>query len=203
MRQTALGFIFLLALSSCATSGGNVRDPGGSPVKRVDPSQTSRGEGTGIGSQDLQEVTDKMVRSILGTPAIANAASPPTVALLPVSNDTRFAINKQLFTMRIKALLNTQCTGKVKFIARDRIESVERERELKRAGQVGTSGDQVLAGADYFLTGELTGLSQSASNGHSDYVLFTFRLINAETSVEEWENFHEIKKEGLEDAAYR
>jgi hypothetical protein len=68
---------------------------------------------------------------------------------------------------------------------------------------VGSSGDQVLAGADYFLTGELTGLSQVASTGQSDYVLYTFRLINAETSVEEWENFHEIKKEGLEDAAYR
>ncbi len=60
-----------------------------------------------------------------------------------------------------------------------------------------------MAGVDYFLTGELTGLSQASSTGQSDYILYTFRLINAETGIEEWEEFSEIKKEGIEDAVYR
>jgi len=60
-----------------------------------------------------------------------------------------------------------------------------------------------VAAIDYFLTGELTGLSQASSSGRSDYILYTFRLIDAETGLEGWENFDEIKKEGLEDAAYR
>ena len=187
-------------LTGCATS---VQNPAGILPREVSPANKSLGEGTGIASQDLQQVTDKMARSIIGTPAIASAAAPPTIALLPVRNDTRFPINKQLFTMRIKALLNTQCQNKVKFVARDRVEDVERERDLKRQGVVGSSTEGVLAGVDYFLTGELTGLSQVSSTGQSDYVLYTFRLINAETSIEEWENFAEIKKEGLEDAAYR
>lgn len=188
-------------LVGCATT--TVQNPRGIAPRVVDPGSTSLGEGTGIGSQDLQQVTDKMTRSLLGMPAIANATAPPTVALLPVRNDTRFAINKQLFTMRIKALLNSQCRGKVLFVARDRIEDVERERELKREGLVGSSGQGTLAGVDFFLTGELTGLSQSSSSGQSDYVLYTFRLINAETSIEEWEDFAEIKKEGLDNVAYR
>lgn len=192
--------ISVVFLTGCASSGpGKV----GVLPHRVDPSQRSLGEGTGIGSQDLQEVTDKMARTILSTPAISAAQAPPVIALLPVRNDTRFAINKQLFTMRIKALLATQCQGKVKFIARDRIEDIEKERQLKREGAVASGPQGNLAGADYFLTGELTGLSQSGSTGRSDYVMYTFRLINAETSIEEWENFHEIKKEGLEDVVYR
>ena len=202
MRRSVKSLVLCAGLVGCATTS-TVQQPAGVAPHRVDPSQESRGEGTGVGSQDLQEVTEKMARSIMSTGAVSDASNPPTVALLPVRNDTRFPINKQLFNMRIKALLNTQCKGKVYFIARDRIEDIERERELKREGSVGTSGDQVLAGADYFLTGELTGLSQSSSTGLSDYILYTFRLINAETSVEEWEDFHEIKKEGLEDAAYR
>jgi len=169
----------------------------------VAPDQKSLGEGTGIGSQDLQSVTDKMARSILSTPAIAGAQAPPGVRVLPLENDTRFVIQKELFNRRIKALLNTQCQGKVLFVARDRIESVERERELKREGLVGTSAQGIMAGVDYFLTGELTGLSQVSSTGQSDYILYTFRLINAETGIEVWENFDEIKKEGLEDAVYR
>ncbi len=196
------GLFALLVVALVLTALGCASNKGVAP-RRVDPGQASLGEGTGIGSQDLGEVTDKMARSILSTPEIANAPTPPVIALLPVTNDTRFAINKDLFNKRIKALLNTQCQGKVKFIARDRIEAVERERELKREGQVTSGAEGDLAGADYFLTGELTGLSQAASTGRSDYVLYTFRLIDAETSIEVWENFSEIKKEGLEDAAYR
>lgn len=144
-----------------------------------------------------------MARQIMSTPSIASAQNPPVVVILPVMNDTRFTINQQLFTRRLKALLATQCGNKVMFAARDRIEDVERERDLKREGLVGSSGEGVLAGADYFLTGELTGLSQQSSTGQSDYILYTFRLINSETSLEEWNGFHEIKKESLEDAIYR
>ncbi len=201
LRLPFLGLLSVAVALGCATT--TVENPGGVEPRRVDPGSASLGEGTGIGSQDLQQVTDKMSRSILSTPAIANATEPPTIALLPVANDTRFPINKQLFTMRIKAMLNTQCQNKVRFLARDRIEAIENERDLKREGLVGSSSDKVLLGVDYFLTGELTGLSQAGSSGQSDYILYTFRLIDAESSLEVWEDFEEIKKEGLEDVAYR
>ncbi len=201
MKKNVLLLSLLILVLGCAST--TVPNPGGIQPRRVAPDQKSLGEGTGIGSQDLQSVTDKMARSILSTPAIAGAQAPPVIGLLPVENDTRFVIQKELFNRRIKALLNTQCQGKVLFVARDRIESVERERELKREGLVGTSAQGIMAGVDYFLTGELTGLSQVSSTGQSDYILYTFRLINAETGIEVWENFDEIKKEGLEDAVYR
>jgi hypothetical protein len=169
----------------------------------VDPSEQSLGAGTGIESQDLQQVTDHMARDLLGIPEIANAEKAPTVGLLPVENNTRFPIQKDIFNKRIKALLNSQCRGKLLFVARDRMEAVNKERKIKDEGVVTSSGEKPLAGVDYFLTGELTGMSQTGSTGQSDYVLYTFRLIDAESSIEAWEGMSEIKKEGLEDVVYR
>jgi len=196
-----------LGLSMPLVSGCSKRprspEYGGVAPRVVSPSDMSRGAGTGIESQDLVQVSDKMARKILGTPAIANAAQPPVIGLLPVENNTRFPIQKDIFNKRIKALLNDQCQGKVQFVARDRIEAVKQERELKDQGVVTSSSQGELAGVDYFLTGELTGMHQAGSTGQSDYILYTFRLINAETSIEEWESFSEIKKEGIEDVIYR
>jgi PBP1b-binding outer membrane lipoprotein LpoB len=162
--------------------------------------------GTGIESQDLVAVTDKMARSIVGLPQIANAATPPVVVLDPVINETRFPINKEMFLTRIRVLLNSKAAGKVQFLARDRMAALEQERARKQSGQVTSVSDPNVTeflGGDYFLTGTLQGLSTRTSQGTSDYILYTFQLIDARTSVIVWEDFAEIKKQGLEDAAYR
>jgi len=53
------------------------------------------------------------------------------------------------------------------------------------------------------LTGELTGLTTRMSAGTSDYILYNFQLLDPTTSDIIWEGSHRIKKQGLEDAAYR
>ena len=162
--------------------------------------------GTGVESQDLVAVTDKMSRSILGIPQIANAATPPIIVLDPVDNKTRFPINKDIFLTRIRTQLNSKSAGKVTFLARDRMAALEKERNLKREGAVTATSDpakQEFLGADYFLTGSLEGLSTRTKAGTSDYILYAFQLIDARTSAIVWEDSAEIKKQGLEDAAYR
>ena len=162
--------------------------------------------GTGVESQDLVAVTDKMARSILSVPEIAQAQTPPRIALDPVINETRFPINKDIFNDRIRIQLNTKAAGKVRFLARDRMKTLERERELKQSGQVTASADpnvREFRGADYFLTGKLSGMTTRTAAGTSDYVLYSFQLIDARTSEVVWEDAAEIKKQGLEDAAYR
>ena len=56
---------------------------------------------------------------------------------------------------------------------------------------------------DSFLTGTLQGMSTRTKAGTSDYILYNFHLIDARTSAIVWEDMAEIKKQGLEDAAYR
>ncbi|MCW5552339.1 MAG: penicillin-binding protein activator LpoB [Verrucomicrobiae bacterium] len=191
-------------VAGCASSG--VKNPSGVPVTRMNADEQGFVAGTGIESQDLVAVTDKMARSILGIPQIANAPTPPIVVLDPVDNQTRFPINRDLFLTRIRTQLNSKSAGKVTFLARDRMAALERERNLKREGAVTSSSDpnvQEFLGANYFLTGTLQGLSTRTKAGTSDYILYAFQLIDARTSAIVWEDAAEIKKQGLEDAAYR
>ncbi len=210
--KTSLRFVFLSSqaavpafFAGCAASQG-VQNPSGVPVTEMRPDEHGTVAGTGVESQDLVAVTDKMARSILGIPQITRAQVPPRIVIDPVKNDTRFPINKDLFTDRIRIQLNSKATGRVVFLARDRMQALERERALKQSGQVTASADPNVVefrGADYFLTGKLGGLTTRTSAGTSDYILYSFQLIDARTSEIVWEDSSEIKKQGLEDAAYR
>ena len=191
-------------MTGCASSG--VRNPSGTPVTELKPDEAGTVRGTGVESQDLVSVTDKMVRSILNVKQIANATTPPLIVLESVRNDTRFPINRNIFLTRISGQLMSKAQGKVLFLARDRWETLQKERELKRQGQVTASSDptvQEFKGADYFLTGSLQGISTRTGAGTSDYVLYNFHLIDARTSAIIWEDMAEVKKQGLQDAAYR
>ena len=200
-------------LLGCASTG--VRNPSGVPVTEMKAEERGFVAGTGIESQDLVAITDKMARTILGIDQITKVQGTPKVYLLPVENQTRFAINKDLFLDRIRAQLNEKALGKVRFLARaaspdgspQRImQALERERDLKESGTVSSNAGQPAAqfsGADFLLTGKLGSLTTRTSGGVSDYVLYTFQLIDVRTTEIVWEGSHEIKKQGLEDAAYR
>ncbi len=191
-------------LAGCASAG--VRNPSGIPVTRMQADEQGFVAGTGIESQDVVTVADQMARDLLNVPQIANARGVPRVVLLPVKNDTRFAINKEIFLKEIRARLNEKAAGKVLFLDRERMAELEKERQLKQSGQVTSSTDPNInqfKGADLMLTGELTGLTTRTGAGTSDYILYTFQLVDPNTSDIIWEGSHRIKKQGLEDAAYR
>ncbi|SRR6266508_1836359 len=209
MKKTSLSSFVTLSSAvavaafavGCASSG--VKNPSGIGVTEMRPEEKGFVAGTGMESQDLVAVTDKMARSILNIEQIKNAQKPPVVLLDPVVNETRFPINKEMFLTRIRLQLNSKSFGKVTFVARDRMGALEKERELKQGGQVTGDPTTAFKGGDYFLTGTLQGLSTRTSKGTSDYILYAFQLIDARTSAIVWEDGAEIKKQGLEDAAYR
>ena len=192
------------SLAGCATQG--VQNPAGAPVTEMRPDERGRVAGTGVESQDMVAVTDKMARKILEIPEIANAKTPPRIVLEPVVNNTRFTVNKDIFLTKIRTQLNEQASGKVRFLDRAMMATLEREQRLKQQGLVTATADPNVTefrGADYFLTGTLEGMSTRTTQGMSDYVLYSFRLTDARTSDIVWESSLDIKKEGLEDAAYR
>ena len=208
MKSNIIKLTFALTtaalVAGCASKG--VKNPSGVPVTQMRADEQGFVAGTGVESQDLVAVTDKMSRSILGIAQIANATTAPIIVLDPVENKTRFPINKDIFLTRIRGELNKKSMGKVTFLARDRMAALEKERNLKREGAVTATADPVkqeFKGADYFLTGSLEGLSTRTTAGTSDYILYAFQLIDARTSAIVWEDNAEIKKQGLEDAAYR
>jgi penicillin-binding protein activator len=178
----------------------------GVPVTQISASDPGFVASTGIESQDVVAVTDRMARSILAIPQITNAVGTPCIVLDPIENDTRFPINKDIFLTRIEDELIRKAGGRVNFLARDRMNTLQHERELKQSGQVTASADPAASefkGADYFLTGKIEGISTRTAAGDSDYIRYSFRLIDARTSIEVWGDFAEIKKQGQSDAAYR
>jgi PBP1b-binding outer membrane lipoprotein LpoB len=198
------GLAAAASLAGCASQG--VRNPSGSPVTEMRPDERGKVAGTGIESQDLVAVTDKMARGILAIPEIARASSAPRIVLDPVTNETRFAINKDIFLTRIRTALNSKAAGKVRFLDREMMATLEREQRLKQQGLVTATADPNVVefrGADFFLTGKLQSITTRTAQGTSDYVLYAFRLTDARTTEIVWEDSAEIKKEGLEDAAYR
>jgi penicillin-binding protein activator len=203
-RNSLIPLALAILVSGCASSG--VKNASGVPPTQMRPDEQGFVAGTGVESQDLLAVTDKMARSILSIPQIAQAQGVPRIVLDPVNNETRFPINKDMFLDRIRIELNRKAQGKVTFLARERMAALERERQLKQSGQVTSSSDPNVVefkGADFFLTGKLQGLTTRTTAGTSDYILYSFQLIDARTSDIVWEDASEIKKQGLEDAAYR
>jgi len=188
--------LFTLILSSCATV----------PVSHsttILPDNDDNLGGTGIESTDILTVSRKMALSILEVPEIMKANGTPRIALLPVKNNTRFIINKDIFTQKIRIELNKNTSGKVRFLARDRMDDILKERQAKRNDLVTASKEGDLAGVDFYLTGELTGLSKAANSSRSDYILMVFQLIDAETSDIIWEDSYEIKRVGEAGVAYQ
>lgn len=207
MNRSLLNAGFLLGVA-CLLGGctSGVQNPKGIPVTQMNADERGFVAGTGVESQDLVAITDRMARSILGVRQIAGATVPPRVVLEPVLNETRFPINKDIFLTRIRTQLNSKAQGKVLFLAREHMAALEKERSLKQSGQVTASSDPNVVefrGADFFLTGKLQGLTTKTKAGTSDYILYSFQLVDARTSEIVWEDSAEVKKQGLEDAAYR
>jgi len=204
LTRTASVAVAALLLAGCASSG--VKNPSGVEATEMRPDERGFVGGTGTESTDIVTVTDMIAREILSVPQIANAQTPPRVVLEPVENNTRFAINKDMFLDRIRGLLSRSAHGKVQFLARNNMAALERERQMKQSGQVTSTSDpnvQEFKGADYFLTGKLNSHTTRTKAGVSDYMMYSFQLVDARTSDIVYENFHEVKKQGLEDAAYR
>src|SRR5438552_12067552 len=182
--KTHAAFCFSVAvaaslISGCASQG--VRNPSGVPVTEMRADERGFVGGTGIESQDIVTVADKMARGILATPEISNAKGVPRIVVLPVKNETRFPINGGIFLEKIMALLNEKSNGKVRFLARDRMQELEKERDLKQSGLVTSNTDphvNQFKGADFMLTGKLMGTTTRTSAGTSDYVLYSFTLID-------------------------
>jgi hypothetical protein len=193
--------LLLLATSSLAC---------GVHTRRVDVDQDDPVGGTGVDSADLRMTADKMARSILGVEKIFAKGTPYVVVMSP-ENRTRFQIDDSIFVTKIVTLLNQSAEGRIQFVDRSRWEAVQKERELKRSGAVSTPTDETgqpkLAaaplGTDYFLTGELQALSKTTGRAASDYILATFKLIDAETNALMWQDDAEWKKVGAAGIVYR
>lgn len=204
MKQSSIALIAAALLGTLACT--NINSPNGPSVTELRPDERGFVAGLGVESQDLVTISEKMARGILGADPIANAKGKPVVVLEPIDNDTRFPIDKEIFLTLIRDKLLEHAASKISFVAREHIEKLEAERDRKLAGQV-TGGEKIqgnkFKGADFILTGTFKGISSRGTAGASDYVLYSFQLIDPESSEILWGGNHQIKKQGKDDVTYR
>ncbi len=201
----ALGAAVLVA--GCQTTG--VQNVAGTPTNYQDTRTAGLVRGTGIESQDIKSMVDKMVRHMLANPTLAGAAEPPRVIVDSAyfENQSSQRIDKDVLTDRLATQLQISANGRILFVNRERADMVEKERALKRAGKTdtGTVGlTQAVAGADYRLSGRITSLDQRTRSGvQQRYMNIVFRMTDLENGITVWANQYDFKKAGQDDVVYR
>lgn len=197
-----------MAVVACTTSP--VQNVSGSPTVQLDPNSRGPVAGVGIEGQDIIAVTDKMMRDMLANPMLANRERPPQVIVDAdmFRNQSSQRINSNIIVTRLRSGLTNAAQGRMVFVSRESIAAVERERQLKRQGQVdsGTIGlTRATAGADYALRGVIASLdSRQATTGMIQrYNQISFEMIDLERGTIVWSGIYEFARAAADDIIYR
>src|SRR3989338_11549016 len=186
--KTILILLMALILASCKYS----TLPKNTQV--LEASQDDNLGGTGTDSTDVRAMAERMAREIAGI-NWPKAGMTPRVAVLPLDNQTRFRVDPKLLQNKLVKDLVNFSKGSVAYLARDSEQAVMAERAKKRAGMYDQGkSTAAMAGADYLLKGEMRSLSKASKEGVSDYIVYSFQLIDAESGVILWMGDYETKK---------
>lgn len=195
VTRTAL--VSMLALTAVSAAGCT-----GAQMRRVDPRKDDTLGGTFIDSSDVMDVTDRaaadLSKSLMTSPRNDVVIHFPTI-----KNESVQPINTALLSDRIRDRVFAECAPRVKFLAREQMDEIEKEREGKRAGVFSGSERKQLIGANFLLTGRIKSLSKKYEGDRADYFQLSFQLVDAESSEIVWLNSYEFKKQGTSGVIYQ
>jgi TolB-like protein len=172
-------------------------------TKVIDTSADDDLGGTGTDSGDIRAMAERMAREIIGIEWPTKGVT-PRIAVLPIYNPTRFRIDPKILQNKLTKDLVNFARGRVQFLARDDEAAVMAERAKKRSGMYDQGkATAAMAGADYLLKGEMRALSKATHEGVSDYIVYSFSLVDAETGAILWMGDYETKKVGSVGVIYQ
>lgn len=200
----------VVACLSVAGCAGGVNNTPAMATIDIDPSQRGPVAGVGIEGQDIISMTDRMMRDMLQSPTLANAARPPQIIIDSefFINESAQRLNKNAITDRLRVGLNNASQGRMVFVGRNYAGMVAQERDLKRSGtvDVGTSGlTKAQAGGDYRLGGRIVSVDQrNAKTGAIQrYNQVTFEMVDLERGTIVWSGIYEFARAAADDIIYR
>lgn len=164
MKQSFAAVVATVVLC-CGFQAEAKKNNNGMQATELDP--TSRGIITGIGieSRDIDAMADMVVRDLMTRPDLVGTGTPPRIVVDSEKfiNQSSQRIDRDMITDSLRSSLSRAAAGRMRFLSRESMDIVLRERELKRSGQVdvGTRGmTRAVAGSDYKLIGRMTSLDQ-------------------------------------------
>ena len=186
VRTLALaGCVALLTTAGCA----------GASMERVDPRADDDVGGTLIDSADVIAATEAAADD-LSKVLLASSRNDIVIAFATIKNESIQPFNTALLNDRMRDSVFNQTAPRVKFLAREQIDEILREREGKRTGVYSGKEQKSLLGADYLLTGRINSLSKRYEGDRADYFQLNFQLVDAEDSTIVWSKGYEFKKVG-------
>lgn len=195
-RFFSLRLVVPLALVAHLAAAAACSTPAQGKTRVLDPDADDDLGGTGTDSGDVRTIAQRISRSLVGI-NWPNKGEPPRIAVLPLDNQSRFRVDPVLIQNKlIKELVNLSA-GRIEFLARDSESAVLEERAKKRGGLYDSgNATDAMAGADYLLRGEMRSLTKATGSETSDYIVYSFKLVNAETGAILWMDDFETKKAG-------
>ena len=148
-----------------------------------------------FGSTDLQMIAEKMVQSLLSSPAV-QLGDRPVILVGGVRNKTDEHIDTKAITDKIRTALVR--SGAVRFVADEVREEVI--RELKYQTDSGYVDPETrkrigrLVGAGHLLMGEITSIRKKAGRETDLYFKINLNLVEIETGRIRWTDEKEIRK---------
>lgn len=204
----ALAFTALaLGAPPALAAGGK----GATQSMELDPNGRGAISGIGVESRDIDAMADQVVRELMSRPDLVANGEPPRVVVDSEGfrNDSMQRIDRNMITDALRASLNRAADHRIRFISREAMQFVMRERELKRSGaaDVGTRGlTRAVAGLDYQLIGKMTSLD--TRDGKSGLMQrrtqVIFELVDLETGELPWTSQpYVILRAAGDDVVYR
>jgi curli biogenesis system outer membrane secretion channel CsgG len=189
MRRT----IIVAAACACLTAPAASAQRRGTQAVEQDPTGRGAISGIGIESRDIDMMADQMVRDLLSRPDIVGTPVPPRIVIDSEKfyNDSSQRIDRDMLTGALRASLSRAAAGRLRFVSRESMDIVMRERELKRTGVAdgGTRGmTQGVSGVDYQLIGKISSLDSSdpKSGIVQRRTQVVFELVDLETGDLPW-----------------
>lgn len=202
----ALAVAMGVSTSGCATSLRTLPDNAPGRPTAYRPVEDAESSGLGIESNDIDSATDLMIRDLLAVPEVANASEPPRIIVDSkyLVNESSSIVNRNLLTDKLRVGLNRAAARRMVFLARERADMIEEERELKEAGVIVPAPASSPLSADYRLAGRIASLDKVQAVGdQTRYTQITFELVDLMSGAILWSNMYEFKKTGRDDAVYR
>jgi len=196
-QTTQRGFLVLSLVLAAGLSAGC-----GASSRRLDPAKDDNMGGTLIDSLDVMSVSDQAAAEI-SKALLASPRNDLVVHFPTIKNESVQPINTALLSDRIRDRVFTATAPRVKFLAREQLDEIQKEREGKREGVFSGSERKQLIGANYLLTGRIKSLSKTYEGDRSDYFQLSFQLVDAEDSSIVWLNSWEFKKQGDSGVIYQ
>lgn len=170
-----------------------------SPKVVYGDARSARPVSTDFGSNDLQQVAERMVSSMLTFPPIVRetAGRRPIIVVSKVKNKTMQHIDTESITDSIRTKLIR--SGKFRFIDRTTDEAAidevrtQQESGLSEQESAVQFGEQL--NPEFMLTSNLSEIKQRNEDVIDVYYKFTMNLKNLRTGILEWSDEKEIRKQ--------